>query len=111
MTSSWNGSASTSIPTQPAPTSASTFATARGLRTHDGDAMSESSSPTSFPSLPGLPHPPSRCRDAEETRHFYEDVLELPLVVAVAHDRVPSTGDEHPYVHIFFQLRDGSMLA
>ena len=67
--------------------------------------------PGAFPVLAGLHHHAYRCRDAEETRHFYEDVLGLPMVVAVAHDRVPSTGDEHPYVHIFFGLGDGSMLA
>jgi catechol 2,3-dioxygenase-like lactoylglutathione lyase family enzyme len=67
--------------------------------------------PGTFPVLAGLHHHAYRCRDGEETRHFYEDVLGLPMVVAVAHDRVPSTGDEHPYVHIFFRLGDGSMLA
>jgi len=67
--------------------------------------------PGAFPKLAGLHHHAYRCRDAEETRHFYEDVLDLPMVVAVAHDRVPSTGDEQPYVHIFFALGDGSMLA
>jgi catechol 2,3-dioxygenase-like lactoylglutathione lyase family enzyme len=64
-----------------------------------------------FPELAGLHHFAYRCRDAEETRHFYEDTLGLPLVVAVAHDRVPSSGEEHPYLHIFFALADGSMLA
>ena len=64
-----------------------------------------------FPALAGLHHFAYRCRDAEETRHFYEDVLGLPLVAAVAHDRVPSTGEAQSYVHIFFALGDGSMLA
>jgi glyoxylase I family protein len=64
-----------------------------------------------FPPLAGLHHYAYRCRDSEETRHFYEDVLGLPLVVAVAHDHVPSTGEAQPYVHIFFALGDGSMLA
>ena len=31
----------------------------------------------------GLHHNAYRCRDAEETRHFYEDVLGLPLVHVV----------------------------
>ena len=64
-----------------------------------------------FPAVGGLHHYAYRCRDGEETRHFDEDVLGLPLVAAVAHDRVPSTGDLHPYVHIFFALGDRSMLA
>jgi glyoxylase I family protein len=67
--------------------------------------------PGAFPVMAGLHHHAYRCRDAEETRRFYENVLGLPMVVAVAHDRVPSTGDERPYVHIFFRLGDGSMLA
>jgi catechol 2,3-dioxygenase-like lactoylglutathione lyase family enzyme len=66
---------------------------------------------TAFPEVASLHHFAYRCRDAEETRHFYEDVLGLPLVVAVAHDRVPSTGESQPYVHLFFALRDGSMVA
>ncbi len=52
-----------------------------------------------------------RCRDAEETRHFYEDILGLPLVHLVQADNVPSTGEYCPYVHIFLRLRDGSHLA
>ena len=38
----------------------------------------------------GLHHFAYRCRDAEETRHFYEDILGLPLVHIVKEDVVPS---------------------
>jgi catechol 2,3-dioxygenase-like lactoylglutathione lyase family enzyme len=65
----------------------------------------------SFPALGGLHHFAYRCRDAEETRVFYEDLLGLPLAAVVAHDRVPSTGEAQPYCHIFFQMADGSYLA
>jgi len=58
-----------------------------------------------------LHHFAYRCRNAEETRHFYEDILGMPLVHTVYHDHVPSTGQYHPYFHIFFQLQDGSCLA
>jgi glyoxylase I family protein len=58
-----------------------------------------------------LHHYAYRCRDADETRHFYEDILGLPLVHTVYHDHVPSTGEYHPYFHIFFQLADGSCIA
>jgi catechol 2,3-dioxygenase-like lactoylglutathione lyase family enzyme len=64
-----------------------------------------------FPVLAGLHHFAYRCRDAEETRAFYEDLLGLPLAAVVAHDRVPSTGETQPYCHIFFQMADGSYLA
>jgi catechol 2,3-dioxygenase-like lactoylglutathione lyase family enzyme len=59
----------------------------------------------------GLHHFAWRCRDAEETRRFYEDVLGLPLVHVIQADNVPSTGEYCPYVHIFFQLGDGSYIA
>lgn len=59
----------------------------------------------------GLHHFAWRCRDAEETRKFYEDVLGMPLVHVIQKDRVPSTGEFCPYVHIFFRMRDGSHIA
>jgi catechol 2,3-dioxygenase-like lactoylglutathione lyase family enzyme len=59
----------------------------------------------------GLHHFAYRCRDAEETRHFYEGILGLPLAHVLRADRVPSTGEEHPYVHLFFQMTDGSFIA
>ncbi|HEY4371223.1 MAG TPA: VOC family protein [Burkholderiales bacterium] len=59
----------------------------------------------------GLHHFAWRCRDAEETRAFYEDLLGLPLVHLIKLDHVPSTGEYCPYVHIFFQLGDGSYIA
>jgi len=58
-----------------------------------------------------LHHFAYRCRDAEETRHFYEDILGLPLVHVIKADYVPSTGEYCPYVHIFFEMPDGSCIA
>lgn len=52
-----------------------------------------------------------RCKDAEQTRAFYEDLLGLPLTHVIRADRVPSTGEFCPYVHLFFQMRDGSSIA
>ncbi|MEC5217274.1 glyoxylase I family protein [Actimicrobium sp. GrIS 1.19] len=62
-------------------------------------------------SINGLHHFAWRCRDAEETRHFYEDILGLPLFHYIRADHVPSTGEYCPYVHIFFRMTDGSCLA
>ncbi|MCY1163210.1 MAG: VOC family protein [Pseudomonadota bacterium] len=59
----------------------------------------------------GLHHFAWRCRDSEETRHFYEDLLGLPLVHVIKSDHVPSTGEYCPYVHIFFEMADGSFIA
>jgi glyoxylase I family protein len=64
-----------------------------------------------MPRVGGLHHFAWRCRDAEETRHFYEDVLELPLVHTIRAETVPSTGEHCPYVHLFFELGDGSCVA
>jgi 3-(3-hydroxy-phenyl)propionate hydroxylase len=61
--------------------------------------------------ITGLHHFAWKCRNAEETRHFYEDILGLPLVHTIQADRVPSTGEFQPYAHIFFELGDGSTVA
>ena len=50
-------------------------------------------------------------KDLEATRHFYEDILGLPMVNCMMAEKVPSTGLEQPYVHFFFQLGDGSYIA
>src|ERR1700742_4474334 len=63
------------------------------------------------PRLKGLYHFSYPCRDGEETRKFYEDVLGLPLVNCMLSDRVPSTGEEKPYAHFFFEMADGSYMA
>ncbi len=66
---------------------------------------------TAFVPVLGLHHFAWRCRDAEETRRFYEDILGLPLTHIIRADRVPSTGEYCPYVHLFFEMADGSSMA
>ena len=73
--------------------------------------VTESAVSTAMPPLNKLNHFAWRCRDAEETRHFYEDILGLPLVHTIEADRVPSTGEYAPYFHLFFQMTDGSCIA
>src|SRR3954462_1014910 len=58
-----------------------------------------------------LHHVAYRCKDAKQTAEFYTKVLGLEYAMAVAEDRVPSTGEEHPYMHIFFRMDDGSYVA
>ena len=58
-----------------------------------------------------LHHYAYRAKDAEETRHFYEDILGLPLFHIIQSDIVPSTGEYCPYTHFFFRLPDGSFIA
>lgn len=76
--------------------------------------------PTFAPSSTHLPAPAQvqqlhhyayRCVDAEATRHFYEDILGLPLYHIIQSDVVPSTGEYCPYTHLFFRLQDGSYIA
>jgi len=60
--------------------------------------------------IKGLHHNAYRCRDAEETRKFYEDFLGLPLVNAFEIRETKSGRDTH-VLHAFFQMDDGSCLA
>lgn len=65
-------------------------------------------SPT--PQIRGVHHTAFRCRDAEETRHFYEDVLGLPLAAALSFEKDPG-GNDRPYMHLFFEMGDGNYVA
>lgn len=81
------------------------------------EANTTVSPPASLAGLPAaapihqLHHYAYRAKDAEETRHFYEDILGLPLYHIIQSDHVPSTGEYCPYTHFFFRLRDGSFIA
>ena len=56
-------------------------------------------------------HVAYRCRDAKRTAEFYTKALGLKFTMAMSEERVPTTGAECPYMHIFFQLADGSHVA
>ena len=73
-------------------------------------AVAKQAFPDTAP-IHGLHHFAYRCKDAEETRQFYEDILGLPLYHIIQSDHVPSTGEFCPYTHIFFRMRDGSCIA
>lgn len=49
--------------------------------------------------------------DAAATAAFYTNVMRMQLVTAVVHERIPSTGDTMPYLHVFFRMQDGSTIA
>jgi catechol 2,3-dioxygenase-like lactoylglutathione lyase family enzyme len=57
-----------------------------------------------------LHHIAFRCRDSEETRAFYEDVIGLPLAAALPIEET-KTGRRTRVLHTFFQLKDGSFVA
>lgn len=58
-----------------------------------------------------LHHVAYRCRDARETVDFYTRVLGLRYAHAVRNDRVPSTQEFYPHLHVFFEMDDGSYVA
>lgn len=50
-------------------------------------------------------------KNAEATRHFYEDILEMKLVMSLLDEGDISPTSPTPFLHIFFEMGDGSMLA
>ncbi|WP_349343944.1 VOC family protein [Marinobacter sp. MMG032] len=58
-----------------------------------------------------LHHHAFMVKDMEETRHFYEDILGLPLIGTWVERVNPVTGQPDNYVHTFFEMADGSCLA
>jgi catechol 2,3-dioxygenase-like lactoylglutathione lyase family enzyme len=56
-------------------------------------------------------HVAYRCNDARETVEFYRDMLGMEFTVAFAEDRVPSTGEHDPYMHVFLDAGGGNVLA
>jgi catechol 2,3-dioxygenase-like lactoylglutathione lyase family enzyme len=50
-------------------------------------------------------------QDVGETADFYIRIMGMELASTVYDDKVPSTGDEFPYFHIFFRMQDGSTIA
>ena len=63
--------------------------------------------------LSNVHHFAFRCRDAEQTRWFYEDVLGLTLVAAVEDKRDFGEPGVEPqlFMHLFFEMPDGNYLA
>jgi len=50
------------------------------------------------------------CWDSEETRHFYEDTLGMPLIATVVLED-PLRNDGSRYCHTFFEMANGNALA
>lgn len=57
-----------------------------------------------------LHHMAFRCRDSEETRAFYEEVIGLPLAAVLPIEET-KTGRSTHVMHTFFALKDGSFVA
>lgn len=74
--------------------------------------MATATKPASLLQMLGnVHHAAYRCRDAAQTRWFYEEVLGLPLAAAMVFDHVSGMEEKRDYMHLFFQLGDGNFLA
>ena len=56
-------------------------------------------------------HVAYRCRDAKETVLWYQKMLHMDFVLAIAEDEVPSTHEPDPYMHLFLDAGMGNVLA
>lgn len=56
-------------------------------------------------------HVAYRCKDAKETVEFYNKVLNMDFILAIAEDQVPSTKAPDPYMHLFMDAGNGNILA
>lgn len=61
--------------------------------------------------LKRIHHVAYRCNDAKETVEFYRRVLNMDFSIAFAEDRVPSTKEPDPYMHVFLDAGMGNVLA
>lgn len=56
-------------------------------------------------------HVAYRCKDAKETVEFYTRHLNMDFILAISEDRVPSTKEPNPYMHVFLDAGQGNILA
>ena len=56
-------------------------------------------------------HVAYRCKDALETVKWYEKYMGMTYQLAFAENRVPSTQEPDPYMHVFLDCGNGNVLA
>jgi lactoylglutathione lyase len=56
-------------------------------------------------------HVAYRCKDAKQTVEWYGKYLNMKFILAIAEDKVPSTQEPDPYMHIFLDAGGGNILA
>lgn len=61
--------------------------------------------------IQGFHHVAYRCTNAKQTVVFYQDLLDMDFQLAIAEDKVPSTGEPDPYMHVFMDAGNGNVLA
>lgn len=64
-----------------------------------------------MPTIQKIHHVAYRCKDAKQTVLWYEKYLNMRFVLAIAEDKVPSTGESDPYMHVFLDAGGGNILA
>lgn len=74
-------------------------------------SQSFATSPTIAPVTQGVHHVAYRCKDAKETVEWYQKHLGMGFVLAIAEDKVPSTQEPDPYMHVFLDAGGGNILA
>ncbi len=74
-------------------------------------STAQQAKPSQLAMISSIHHAAYRCRDAEQTRWYYEDVLGLPLVAAIINEKAAGRDEEIPYLHLFFGLGDGNCVA
>jgi lactoylglutathione lyase len=61
--------------------------------------------------LSRIHHVAYRCHDARETVVWYRKYLGMQYFLGIAEDRVPSTQEPDPYMHVFLDAGGGNVLA
>ena len=61
--------------------------------------------------ISNIHHSAYRCRDAEQTRWFYEEILGLKLKAALVLNEISGTDIPREYMHLFFEMPDGNFVA
>jgi len=61
--------------------------------------------------IQGIHHVAYRCNNAKQTVTFYQQLLNMDFQLAIAENKVPSTGEPDPYMHIFMDAGNGNVLA
>ena len=78
---------------------------------HGATALNKDEETAMTPIVKKIHHVAYRCKDALETARWYEKHLGMKLVLSIAEDAVPSTGEPDPYMHIFMDAGMGNVLA
>jgi catechol 2,3-dioxygenase-like lactoylglutathione lyase family enzyme len=75
------------------------------------NAFTFSVPPGRMPAVRKMHHVAYRCRDSEETRRFYEDLLGLKMSIFLDIPYYATPGDRPPFAHLFLEMGDGSYIA